>query len=667
MNLTSKDKSLLLFIVALIIVVWGIFSFLSNVVFATSFENSDASKIIVDKEENWLNVERPLQLSDLKNRVILLDFWSYSCVSCIQSLPEIKKLKEKFGSKLTVIGVHSRKFNNGRDLQSVKKAILKYDITYPVINDADLKIWNNFEIKAWPTYALIDVRGGLVETYVGDSHFSEMGKDISKLISKYKYQINRDQLPILPEKYSLVGNVLKFPTKLEYHKDFSFGRVKNLPVIFIANSGANNIVASSLSGNILVKIGSGDAGLADGSFELASFRSPQGLLYRNNKLYVADTGNHALRVIDFEKKEVSTLVGSGKKGMIFNSKEKTDTAKFDLASPLDLEFFPDNQHIVIANAGTHQILSYHIKSEKISVLAGDGSEGFKDGKALESSLSQTSDMSVLKNKLYFIDAGGSSLRVLDKNGKVETLIGDGKGGSGHKNGSKKDALMQHPLALMADNTGIYIADSFNHKLRKYSLESGKIKDLAGQSQRGNGVGSKDKISFDEPEGMIAIRDRIYIADTNNNRVVSIKRSGDMSEIIDVMPPLKLSKESFLEYLPNLQRAPDIKVKASVPITLAVKLKEGWKINEAGPSFINLLEKVSEDQVNLIANFDWRVVKMKEMKLPKLNVENEYILQGVIYYCEDKKNALCRVKSYERKVIADSYEKDRMIINIALGE
>ena len=667
MNLSSKDKSLLLFIVALIIVVWGILSFLSNVVFTTSFENSKASKITVDKDENWLNVERPLKTSDLKNRVILLDFWSYSCVSCIQSLPEIKKLEEEFGNKLTVIGVHSGKFNNGKDLKSIKKAILKYDITHPVINDADLKIWHSFDVKAWPTYVLLDVRGGVVKTYVGESHFSKMGKDVSKLISKYKYQINRDQLPILPEKYNLIGNVLKFPTKLAYSKDFSFGRVKNLPAIFIANSGDNNIVVSSLSGDILVKIGSGDAGFDDGSFELASFRSPQGLLYRHNKLYVADSGNHSLRVIDFKKKQVSTLIGSGEKGTSLNSNKKVGAKKFDLATPLDLEFFPDNKNIVIANAGTHQIVSYNINEKTIMALAGDGTEGFKDGKGLNSTLSQTSDMSVLKNKLYFVDSGSSSLRVLDKNANVKTLIGDGQGGSGHKNGSKKDALMQHPLALMADNTGIYIADSFNHKLRKYSFNSEKIKDVVGKQQRGDGIGLKDKISFDELEGMISIRDRIYIADTNNNRIISIKRSGETSEIIDVMPPLKLSKENFLEYLPNLQRAPDIKVKASVPITLAVKLKKGWKINEAGPSFINLLEKVSDDQVNLIANFDWRVVKMKEMKLPKLNVENEYILQGVIYYCEDKKNALCRVKSYERKVIADSYEKDSVIINIALGE
>lgn len=667
MHLSSKDKSLLLFIVALIIVVWGILSFLSNVVLTTSFEDSAASKIIVDQDENWLNVERALQPSDLKNRVILLDFWSYSCVSCIQSLPDIKKLEEKFGNKLTVIGVHSRKFDNERNIKSIKKAILKYDITHPVINDADLNIWNSFDVKAWPTYVLLDIRGRIVETYVGESKFSQMAKDVSRLISKYKYQINRDQLPILPEKYNRIGNVLEFPTKLAYSKDFSFSRVKNLPAIFIANSGGNNVIVSSLSGDVIAKIGSGEAGFADGSFEMASFRSPQGLLYQNNKLYVADAGNHALREIDFKTKKVSTLIGSGKKGASFNSKDKVSADRIDLASPLDLEFFPDRNHIVIANSGTHQIVSYHIKKKTLSVLAGNGSEGFKDGRGQESNLSQTSDMSVFKNKLYFIDSGSSSLRVLDKNNKVKTLIGDSLGESGYKNGSKKDALMQHPLALMADNTGIYISDSFNHKLRKYSLESGKIKDVVGKLQRGDGVGSKDKTEFDEPEGMIAIRDRIYIADTNNNRILSIQRSSNVSEILNVMPPLKLSKESFLEYLPNLQRDSDIKVKTGVPITLAVNLKEGWKINEAGPSFINLLEKVRDDQVNLVANFDWRVVKMKEMKLPKLNVENEYILQGVIYYCEDKKNALCRVKSYERKVIADSYEKDRVIITIELGE
>jgi hypothetical protein len=95
------------------------------------------------------------------------------------------------------------------------------------------------------------------------------------------------------------------------------------------------------------------------------------------------------------------------------------------------------------------------------------------------------------------------------------------------------------------------------------------------------------------------------------------------------------------------------------------LKSSWKINEEGPSFINLLELVKNHQANLVENFDWHAVSAKELKLPKLASGKDYILQGTIYFCEDKKNSLCYIKSYQQKVNADSDEKLAEIV-VKLG-
>lgn len=663
-KISQKDKSFILLIISVLTVLYALYSMFSYLFFTSSFRHSDVGKIFPQNKkvssEHWFNVSRPLEASDLKDRIVLLDFWTYACVNCVQVLQEIKKIEEQFGSKLLVIGVHSGKFRNEKDLAEIKKAIIRNDITHPVVNDPDFRIWNSFSINAWPSLVLINPRGKIEKVYVGESESMEVKSGIKKLISKFKYEVNRDPLPIVLEKNTVVSNVLEFPTKLEYGADFTY-KSRSAPAVFISNTGKNNIIVTSLSGDIILKIGSGIRGLQDGSFDSAAFNSPQGLLYRAGKLYVADSGNHALRQIDFKSGKVTTLIGSGQKGsVILSAAEVSDGKSFDLASPTDIEFFPNYDNIAIANSGTDQILNYNISKERVSVLAGDGSQGIMDGKYPNNILAQTSDMSVYNRKLYFTDSKSSSLRVMDEAGEVKTLIGKDLFKFGRKNGGKVEALMQHPMGLMVDDTGAYISDSFNHIIRRYDLSSGQISTLVGGKKRGDNLGSGSATEFDQPEGIISVLNNFYVVDSNNNRIVILNRGNFNSTILDVMPPLKLSKEGFLQYLPNLTKLPEIVVKSDAEISLKIDLKKGWKINEMGPSFVNLLKKAKEDQVDLITVIDWQSLKVKEAKLPKLNSKKDYILQGVIYYCEDKKNALCYINSYEQKLVVKSGEKNQQV-------
>jgi sugar lactone lactonase YvrE len=470
-----------------------------------------------------------------------------------------------------------------------------------------------------------------------------MVKDAKKMVGRYRYQIERKPLPILPEKFNKIGNILSFPAKLEYTPRLSDDN-HLISAIFIANPGENNIVISSLAGGIISKIGSGKEGFKDGLFSQAEFRAPQGILFSDQKLFIADTGNHALRLADFNSGKVTTLIGNGKKGEIILASNSAD--KSNLASPTDLEFFPNHDVIAISNAGTNQILAYDLKSEKISPLAGNGKSGSADGKFPDNSLSQTSDMVAVGDKLYFIDAITSSLRVLDEKSQVKTLV---------------KSELQNPLALTGNKDAIYIADSFNNRIVKYDFSSGKIKTLAG-GEVGDELGKKTR--FNSPEGILKIGNSFYISDTNNNRIVILGAAKLTSEILDVIPPLKLPKEGFLEYLPNLQKSAPVSVKAGQKISLKIDLNDGWKINGDGPSFINLLELVDDDKADLVASFDWYFVGQQEMHLPALNQGNNYLLQGSIYYCEDKKNALCFVKSYEQRI--DVGDNKNSEIQIKLG-
>ena len=100
----------------------------------------------------WLNTAGPIRLKDLRGKIVLLDFWTLCCINCIHTLPDLAKLEKKYPNELVVIGVHSAKFDNEKDTESIRKAILRYEITHPVVNDADMKhLGRPTACDSWPT------------------------------------------------------------------------------------------------------------------------------------------------------------------------------------------------------------------------------------------------------------------------------------------------------------------------------------------------------------------------------------------------------------------------------------------------------------------------------------------------------------------------------------
>lgn len=646
MVITKKDKKLILLVTSVIIVFWFFCLFISSIF--SKITTGDTNLVnLTPAGSEWLNSARNIEADDLKNRVILVDFWTYACVNCLHMVPEIKKLEEEFGDRLTLIGVHSGKFDNEKLLISIRKAVLKYDIHHLVVNDSDFKIWNSFKVSSWPTMILLNAKGQIVKKYQGEVSSSQIAKDVKKLVKKYSFQLNNKALPIVLEKNKTVDHVLKFPSGIEFARNFSYKNIIKTNGLIVSNTGKNTILVTSMNGDTLLEIGSGTAGNADGDIANASFDAPRGLLFRDNILYVADTGNHLIRKVDFKAGKVTTIAGTKNKGLAVTSDNKA--LETNLSSPWDLEFFPDSNHIIISNAGTHQLLKFDIISGAISPFAGNGNEELIDGKYPENSLAQPSGLSAFGGNLYFVDSEASALRVVDKSGAVKTLVGRGLFDFGHKNGAAKEALMQHPVGLSADDTGVYIADTHNNIIRKFDLKTGQLNDFSG-SGKGDGVGTRKNTNYDEPEAMVAVLDKFYIADTNNGRVVELNRGTGNSRLLDIIPPSKMPQEGLLEYLPNLAKIPSVVVKENSEVKLSFEMKKGWKINESAPSFFNLVEIKKEKQATLIASFDGDMIKSGSVALPKLSKKRTYYLQGTVYYCEDKTNALCLIKSYEQKLL-----------------
>jgi thiol-disulfide isomerase/thioredoxin len=112
-------------------------------------------------QHTWFN-SKPLSFNtELKNKLVLIDFWTYCCINCLHVLPDIEYLENKFASENSIafMGCHSAKFLNEKGRAKVRDAILKYEVKHPVINDDKMQVWRDFERRSWPGIIIVSPRG----------------------------------------------------------------------------------------------------------------------------------------------------------------------------------------------------------------------------------------------------------------------------------------------------------------------------------------------------------------------------------------------------------------------------------------------------------------------------------------------------------------------------
>jgi thiol-disulfide isomerase/thioredoxin len=140
---------------------------------------------------DWFN-SPPLKISDLRGKVVLVDFWTYTCINCIRTLPYIEKWYEKYkDSGLVVIGVHTPEFEFEKSAENVKKAISDFGITYPVVQDNNYDTWNAYANSYWPAKYLIDKDGKIVYTHFGEGNYDETESIIQKYLTDAGYTVNQ--------------------------------------------------------------------------------------------------------------------------------------------------------------------------------------------------------------------------------------------------------------------------------------------------------------------------------------------------------------------------------------------------------------------------------------------------------------------------------------------
>ncbi|MBL8164017.1 MAG: redoxin domain-containing protein [Anaerolineae bacterium] len=130
----------------------------------------------------WLNAEQPLMLAGLRGRAVLVDFWEFSCVNCLRTLPYLREWQRRYERWLTIIGVHAPEFAFGRERQSIEWALREHDLRYPVVLDNDYTIWDAFANRAWPSKYLIDQSGYIRFSSQGEGGYDRFERAIQQVL-----------------------------------------------------------------------------------------------------------------------------------------------------------------------------------------------------------------------------------------------------------------------------------------------------------------------------------------------------------------------------------------------------------------------------------------------------------------------------------------------------
>jgi DNA-binding beta-propeller fold protein YncE len=385
--------------------------------------------------------------------------------------------------------------------------MLRYELNHPVINDAERKIWTAYGVDSWPTVAVIDPEGFIVAGSKLEHVYHDAVPVIDSLIRKHRANRTLNEKPIhftkaKAEKAS--SSPLYFPGKV-----LADGVGKRL---FIADSTHHRLVITDLDGKQLAVAGTGKAGHADGAYERAQFNDPQGMALDGDTLYVADRKNHLIRALDLKRKMVRTVAGVGHQGT--DIRRGGAALRTGLNSPWDLLLHRGS--LYIAMAGHHQIWVMDLSKHTVTPFAGTGFENLVDGPRPGCCLAQPSGLATDGVTLFVADSEVSAIRAipLDGVGDASTLVGTGLFDFGDADGVGPRARLQHALGIVCVDGKLYVADTYNSKIKVLDPATRACTTFAGADKKAK--------QFSEPGGISYADSKLYVADTNAHRIQVIE-------------------------------------------------------------------------------------------------------------------------------------------------
>ena len=467
----------------------------------------------------WLNTGgRPLTLTDLRGRITVLDFWTFCCVNCLHVLDELRPLEREFEGALSIIGVHSPKFEHEADPDALAAAVERYAVHHPVLDDPDLATWRAYTARAWPTLVVIDPEGFIAASMSGEGHGPGLAALVRELVEEHtaKGTLQPGDDPYVPP--APADTALRFPGKAVSLPDGSF----------VVSDSANHEVVHLAPDLESERARWGGPGV---------FNEPQGLLLAppalrdrlGIDLVVADAVNHQLKGICFSDGTIHVLAGTGEQ--LRERSGGGPALRQPLSTPWDLAWVEDR--VLIAMAGTHQLWAWRPgetpEGGVVEVVAGTSNEGLVDGPAGEAWFAQPSGLAAAGDgsRTWLADSETSALRSLRRNDSgdlvVESHVGAGLFDFGHRDGPADQALLQHPLGVTELPDGsVAVSDTYNGAIRRFDPSTGQVTTLA----QGLREPSDAVVEADPDTGEV----RLVVVESAAHRLVRVPLPEDVQHV-----------------------------------------------------------------------------------------------------------------------------------------
>lgn len=290
--------------------------------------------------------------------------------------------------------------------------------------------------------------------------------------------------------------------------------------LYVSDAGHHRVLECLHGGQVLRQFGSGTAGNWDGHIAASGFQSPQGLALGNGCLYVADAGNHGVRRVHLETGEVDTVLGTGAAAVGGIDGAPGQGLRVAVNAPHAVAV--DGEVLYVAATGQHQLLRVNLPAQQVAVLAGDGRMDVRDGIGAESSLAAPAALAQVAGQLLVADAGGNAIRRLRlADLAVGTLAGAGPWEPGRLDGSGRDARLAWPAGLAVDGERVYVADTCNDRLCVLDPFSGALRTLAVDGE------------LHAPSGLSFAAGRLWVANRAAHAILAIDPASGGCESVAV--------------------------------------------------------------------------------------------------------------------------------------
>jgi thiol-disulfide isomerase/thioredoxin len=249
------------------------------------------------KISEYINT-KPISLYDLKDKVVLVDFWTYSCINCIRTIPHLNEWYDKYSDKgLIIVGIHTPEFEFEKNSDNVKSAVQKFGIKYPVFQDNDKETWKKYENRYWPRKYLIDNEGYIRYDHIGEGAYSETEKVIQALLAERAAHLGMKNISI-NESQNIDSDL-----KLEY-QDVNFSKIKS-PELYLgyefARAPLGNIEGFKPNETVLYQL------LDSSEINLNSIYLKG--KWRNNPDHMELQSNNGSIILKYNSKSVNIVAG----------------------------------------------------------------------------------------------------------------------------------------------------------------------------------------------------------------------------------------------------------------------------------------------------------------------------------------------------------------------